>query len=311
MNLNSRKDLINLSEKEENILKEAKSKVKADPIATKFALFGLAIFLLSYQFYGPNGSRVFTILGIIIIAISLIVIINLYYQNNKTFKALVKEIVILKVFQSQFDKVVYNPSQGFDESYINDLEMYNSGNNYKSEDLLLGVYKGVGFSQADVSIKQITSNGKTTTTTTYFEGRWIVCDFFKDFSGNHQIRSNSAYYKNRKPNSFFNRSSRKVKFEDEQFNKDFVSYTSDEKEIYYLITPDYMETMSNLQSSLNCEVVFGFINNKLHIAIYNNENAYEISGTSINDEFVDKILYQTNLIKEVIDGLHLDLDIFK
>ncbi len=312
MKIDKYKDIVDLTEKEINTLESAKAKVKLNIPLVVVASISFLAFTLSVKTDPLFGIVSFSFPAIIILIASSVGIGVLYSKASKAYSLVVKEIVIKKIFESAFDTINYQPNKGFEESYIGGLEMYERGNRYNSEDLLMGSYKGVGFSQADVDIKTVTSNGKTTTTVTNFKGRFIICDFFKDFEGYHQIRSNHSFFANKKPGRFFgSRSAKEINFESNEFNKQFTCYTNNEQEAFYLITPNYMEVMSTLAKELNCEVVFGFIDHKLHIAIYNNEDAFEVSDNKINDIFVNRILKEAELIKYVIDGLQLDLDIFK
>ena len=157
------------------------------------------------------------------------------------------------------------------------------GNRFFSGDLLSATYKNVGFLQSDVLIQQVTSNGKTTTTTTLFKGRWIVCDFIKNFNSYHHPK----------------------------FNDNFTTYTADHREAYYLINPGYMERIDNLTTYINSEVVYGFIDNKLHVAIFNNQDAFEVKGNRLDEDFIKRIEDDIKLITLIIDELDLELDIFK
>lgn len=299
----------NLSEKDIQKIEKAKENIKFNPILLVVSIISVVLSVFSFTTLGTMNALF--IITIPIALISSIALMGMYFSKKRIFVNQVKEILVTKIFETEFTHVSYLPSQGFDNGFIDDTEMYDRGNTYSSNDLLSASYKGIGFMQADVNIQNVTSNGKTTTTTTYFKGRWIVCDFIKNFDGYHQIRSNGSFFNNKKPRKFFGTKTKEIDFESVDFNKKFSCYTNDEKEAYYLITPEYMEKMTNFQEFVNCEVVYGFINNKLHIAIYNNQNAFEMSGTTVSDDFINSVIYDMKLIKDVIDGLALDVDIFK
>lgn len=299
----------NLSEKDIQKIEKAKENIKFNPTLLVVSIISVVLSVFSFTTLGTMNALF--IITIPIALISSIALMEMYFSKKRIFVNQVKEILVTKIFETEFTHVSYLPSQGFDNGFIDDTEMYDRGNTYSSNDLLSANYKGIGFMQADVNIQNVTSNGKTTTTTTYFKGRWIVCDFIKNFDGYHQIRSNGSFFNNKKPRKFFGTKTKEIDFESVDFNKKFSCYTNDEKEAYYLITPEYMEKMTNFQEFVNCEVVYGFINNKLYIAIYNNQNAFEMSGTTISDDFINSVIYDMKLIKDVIDGLALDVDIFK
>lgn len=307
MELERYKDEFNLTEKDIKKITEAKAEVKVNPIFLVITIIGVVIFLASLA---SQGGMAF-VLGIPLILIPGAITIGMYMSKSRVYKDTIKEVLITKMFEKEFEHVNYSPTQGLDQDFIDDTEMYDKGNTYSSNDLLTASYKGIGFMQADVNIQNVTSNGKTTTTTTYFKGRWIVCDFIKNFDGYHQVRSNGSFFANKKPRKFFGTKTKAIDFESVEFNKRFSTYTNDEKEAFYLITPDYMAKMINFRDYVNCEVVYGFINNRLHIAIYNNHNAFEMSGSNITDQFINSIKYDIELIKDVINNLDLDVDIFK
>lgn len=301
MNLDTYKTQFNLSDEDIEAIKKAKSEVKFNPIALGITLLGAFVMLVSQMY----------IIGIPFVLVPAVVALVMYSRKSTQYKNTVKEILVRKMFEREFDHVTYSPTKGFDQRFIDDTEMYDKGNTYSSNDLLSASYKGIGFMQADVSIQNVTSNGKTTTTTTYFKGRWIVCDFIKNFDGYHQMRSNGSFFANKKPRKFFGTKTKEIDFESVEFNKRFSCYTNDEREAFYLITPDYMEKMTAFKDFVNCEVVYGFINNKLHIAIYNNHNAFEMSSRNITDQFINSVEYDIRLIKDVIDNLDLHTDLFK
>lgn len=306
MDYESLKEKLNLSDKDIEKIEMAKEKIKFNPIL--LILLGVSVVLFLLTLIDISGL---TVVSGIVIGIFMILTGYNYAAKRGEYNDIVKEIVITNLFKSEFEHVNYNPEQGFDKKYIDSLELIAKGNTYESNDLLMASYKGVGFSQADVHIQQVTSNGKTTTTTTYFKGRWIVVDFIKNFEGNHQVRSNGSFFKNKKPGQFFGRKLDLLKFESVEFNNMFTSYTSDQKEAYYLITPHMMEKMTQFRDYVNCEVNYGFIDNKLHLAIYNNTNAFEVGGRDVDEQFIQNVLYEMDLIKRVIDELDLDVDLYK
>lgn len=297
---------LNLSEKEVSEIE----KEQADVVFNRKILTSIIIVLavsVATQFFYKVPVMIF---GFIIAVILLIIGIFLYNKEKNEFSAIVKELIIKGLFEENFSKVIYQPEKGFSVDFIKKTGLYPIGNVFESDDLLTATYKNVGFMQSDVLIQQVTSNGKTTTTTTLFKGRWIVCDFIKNFDGYHQIRLNN-FFKNKKPFKFFNDKLAEFKFENKQFNEKFTTYTSDQQEAYYLINPGYMEKIEALVEYINKEVVFGFKDNKLHVAIFNNEDAFEVKNVNINENFVKDIENDIYLIKLIIDALDLELDIFK
>ena len=285
-------------------------KEKADVVFDKKIAITVAISVLFTMILSFIYNDVFVlIVGLTISALLIILGIYLYNKEKNEYSDAIKEIIISGLFKESFSNVVYQPKKGFDQQFIEATGLYPKGNRFYSNDFLSANYKGVGFMQSDILSQQVTSNGKTTTTTTLFKGRWFVCDFIKDFDGYHQIRLNN-FFKNRKPFKWFDHLE-EFDFEDQSFNEMFTAYTTDQHEAYYLINPAYMQRLENFVNYVSSEVVFGFIDNKLHVAIFNNEDAFEVKSLNINENFVKRIDFEISLIKRIIDDLDLQLDIFK
>lgn len=300
-------DELNLSADDIERIKKEESEVRLNrPILVGLVLVVL-LWLIMRAFDIYQGLFLLIIVGAILLGL----LIYLYFKELSEYNLIVKEIVILKMFEKEFDKVNYQPLKGFDKQYINDTNLIGSGNNYSSDDLLSGSYKGIGFIQADVFLEQVTQHEKHTSRVTIFKGRWIVCDFIKEFSGFHQIRSQEFLWTNKKPSRFFGRSSKLIKFEDLDFNKEFSTYSDNEQEAFYLISPNYMHKIRALKAYVDAPLILGFVDNKLHIAINDNSDAFEVKGRKINREFIESVKKEIDVIKVVLDNLELDTDIFR
>lgn len=297
---------LNLSDKEVSQIK----KEQADVVFNRKIAISIGVVILVSLILQSLYDEPVILFGLFIVAFLLVIGLILYYKEKQEFSEIVKDIIIRGLFEEQFSHVTYQPDKGLNEKFIKETGLYPLGNRFYSDDLLTASYKNVGFMQSDVFIQQVTSNGKTTTTVTLFKGRWIMCDFIKNFDGYHQIRSN-GFFKNKKPFKFFDDKLKEFKFENNRFNDTFTTYTSDRQEAFYLINPGYMERIEKLTDYINQEVVFGFVDNKLHVAIFNNEDAFEIKDVNIDDDFVKDIENDIELIKLIIDELDLELDIFK
>lgn len=304
--INNLQERLNLSDQEVLQIK----KEQADVVFNKNILKAIGAILITSFIFQAITREPILIFGLFITGFLLIIGIYLYNKEKNEFTAVVKETIIKGLFKESFSNVVYQPDKGFDEDFIKNTGLYSLGNRYSSNDLLSATYKGVGFMQADLLLQQVTRNGKTTTTTTLFHGRWFICDFIKDFTGYHQIRSN-GFFKNKKPFNFFGDKLKHFEFEDQQFNDRFTTYTTNKQEAYYLINPGYMQRITDFVDYVNCEVVLGLIDNKLHVAIFNNEDAFELKGKNISQDFVSSLENDIKLIKLIIDELDLQLDIFK
>lgn len=228
---------------------------------------------------------------------------------NKNFKS----IFVLKALNTSFDDIEYIPDKGFEEEYVSKMCLMNTSDVFNSNDYISGKYKKINFSQADVNIKDkhkyTDSDGKTKTTyVTLFEGRLMSFDFNKSFIANVQVSSKKF---NAESLSFEKKYS-KVKMEDVEFNKNFNVYAENEHEAFYLLTPPFIEKIKEIYKRLNCGIMFSFVNNKLHIAIDNDKDAFEYDVLKVIDEkkIEENIINDIKLITDLIDELKLDSNLF-
>ncbi len=243
------------------------------------------------------------------------IMLFLYSKFANDYKTQVKYQIVKSMLDKEFDNIEFNAKEGFSREFIKDTELLSMGNIYASNDLLSGDYHDVKFRQADVHIQQRTQNGKSSSTVTLFKGRYMVYTFNKHFTGYMQIRSNeNRLFGNSRPLRFFSDrpETNKLKLENEVFNQRFNIYASNEHEAFYILTPHFMEKIMELDDSLEGNLVLGFIDNQLHLALYNNKDAFEPSiFRAIDDDYRQAVQNDINLIKMVIDELTLDVSLYK
>ena len=247
----------------------------------------------------------------------IIVIIIKNVVNGKDivlFNKNYKNIFVLKALKNNFDNVVYNPDNGFDKQFVSKVCMLNTGDRYISNDFISGEYKGIKFEQADIHIEEEVeekdSNGETKTVwETLFKGRLMVFDFNKNFKANIQVSSKAFDAATRSWNGGFT----KVLMEDVEFNKNFYVCAQNEHEAFYILTPHFMEKLKEINNKLKCGIMFCFINNRLHIAIDNNKDAFEYNVFKIIDEkeIEADIIKDIKVITEFVSELNLDNDLFR
>ena len=185
------------------------------------------------------------------------------------------------------------------------------GNCYESNDYIEADYNGVHFKQADICIQNQSRNGKST----LFRGRWMMFDFNKEFKTNMQI-VHKSFSNSANPNSIFNKPEFKyksIKVENDNFNKSFIIRAQDDHEVFYILTPHFMENMLQLSSNVGKQMMFCFINSQLYVAIYTNKDSFENNAYNKIDPKVEKeeIVKDISLITAFVDELNLDRQLFK
>lgn len=252
----------------------------------------------------------------IVVTVSLVIFI-LYSIPYSKYKVIYKDYYVKKALESVFTDLEYKPDEGISETVIRETEMMNMGDNFESNDFFSGKYKNINVEQADVEIteerERENSDGDTETyTVTLFRGKWMIFDFNKPFKANMQVKSkwfdNSKIINWGKDIKF-----KRVKLEDEEFNKYFTVYAQDEEEAFYILTPHFMDKIKKVSNNVSGELLLCFINNKLHIGLDSNDDSFEPSllSNSTEEQINNNILADIKVITNFIDQLNLDNDLFK
>ena len=105
----------------------------------------------------------------------------------------------------------------------------------------------------------------------------------------------------------------KVSMEDMEFNKEFKVYAQNELDAFYVLTPNCMEKIKELKDKTKGRLLLCFINNRLHVGLYNNKDLFEANiFKKINlEEEQNKTLNEMKIITEFVDTLDLDNDLFR
>lgn len=238
-------------------------------------------------------------------------------EPTKKYVLAFKQTFVLRSLQSVFTDLVYEPEKGIPESVIRDTQMMDMGDRYSSNDFISGKYKDINVVQADVHIEEehtsTDSDGHTSTSwVTIFRGKWMIFDFNKSFRNNIQV-CQKRFGNSKLSNWNSTVKYKKVMMEDQEFNKEFVVHSQDEHEAFYILTPALIEKIKNLSSSISGRLLFCFIDNKLHIGLYDGKDSFEpnIHKKIEEEKIINEINKDIKLITNFVDELNLDNDLFR
>lgn len=185
-------------------------------------------------------------------ALFLIVICIVTPINNKALERLnkeYKELVLSKIMPILPEGITYDPKGGFtleefQKTHMVELPMH-EGYTYtcESEDSLVGSYNGKKFKQSDIKIvRTIRRPGEKTETTTIIDGV-LTCFEYKA-----QIKHNVMIMPHMRLNAIAPelRHTSRVQMENVEFNEKFDVFSSDAHYVYYLLTPHFMEHLTEL-----------------------------------------------------------------
>lgn len=143
--------------------------------AVVFGCYGFVKMVIKSAEGESNGT--FIVVAIVCLVVSLI--------TGGLFKLLYKKCIVMDVLNQELQGCKWSANDGFGQGFIDStIRLVEAGNRYKSEDMLIGEYKGCHFEQADVSINNViyerVGYGRYRHTKVrvykHFKGRMIVMD---------------------------------------------------------------------------------------------------------------------------------------
>lgn len=306
-----------MNKKEVNITSiEELEKLRKKICLKKLLIFCLLIII--YLIIVPNNDDKL-IIEKIAISIAIIgpcyIFSNLFFvsKNIRYYKNNFKKIITSKVFNEIFDDVKFDFENGFSQEVIYETEMLRTGDRFISNDYISASYKNIHFETSDVLIQdEHTDSDGHDYYSTIFKGQWYIFDFNKPFKSNFQV-CEKGFDGILKGNIFFPNHLQSVEMEDMEFNKDFDVYSSNDLDAFYVLTPKTIENIKTIHKKIKGYLLFCFINNKLHIGVYNNRDSYEPKiYKKVDYENAKKdILKELNDITSFIDELQLEKDLFR
>lgn len=255
-------------------------------------LFGILLCVISSDIF--LGIFIGVFCGVIAYA-ALSISIKKKYKNEIVPK-------ILKQFLGE--NVVYEPKGCFDKELLRELNFFPC-TTYRGEDMISEIYKGIKFTTADISMTH-QSGGKNSTTVTDFKGCMWVFEY-----NNKRITSRIDLYEKDylKRHSLRRNVLEKVEFEDIDFNNKIKTYTSNEHDAFYIITPQIIDRLKNNINNISGDVLYSIQENRLYLVISSPKNRLEFKRFKNNyEELINSIKDDISPIIETIKLFELKSD---
>ena len=288
----------------ENLRKQTVSKCNKNIL---LYLCGLAVIILLSIF-------VFKAISQITFMLCFIAFFPLYIVNGqlktKYKNAFMKSLLPIAV-KSILTEVQVDVDRGIPSSLISNTHSMSTGDRYSSSNLVSGKYKDINVMMSDVHIEtESTDEDGHTTYNTIFLGQWMVFDFNKQFKSNVQVWEKKVLGGISRT---WGNKLKKVELESVEFNKKFKVYSENEIEAFYIITPSLMEKITQVEASIKGTLMMVFLDNQLHVAVYNNKTTFNINiRKPIDfDKFAQEALRDLDAIVKFVDILDLDNTLFK
>ena len=292
-----------------------------------FIIIGVVVFILPIiaviiNLIGVKSPLIhidyFVYLTIAFFAVALTAIIGVIttHKDAKNYKKLYKAYFVEQNLRKVFTDIEYNHEAGMPKSVLEATHVINTGDYYYSNDYLKAKYKDVAFSQADITIQEeYTDSDGNTHRTIIYKGRWMIFEFPKPFTFRLQVvekwfTASKKLHKDRD----VKRSIERLQTESINFDKKYKVYAEDGFEAYYILDPAFLSHIEDLGNSHKGKLMLAFIDNKLHIALNDGNDAFEAPNPLKKlDKTAEsaKVLNDIKTITDFVDFLKLDHKLFK
>lgn len=278
---------------------------RMEELRTKYrnTVFWLAIPFVVLMFCIFGGALELICIAIFLIsAVCEIVIVNKLSRISREFQQLYKDFFAKGILDEIFTDVQCNWREGYSEWMVDDIGLTKKGNRFSSEDYIRGRYEDVPFEQSDVVVRHVVRSGKQTHTYTYFRGRIFTFEFPKTDICSVVVFSKSFMYQG----NCGGISHKKVEMESGDFNKRFIVKAVQSHDAFYVLTPQVMECISNLEQTYG-NVAMRYIGGKVHVAVNMAGDAFDgnINKKVVYVEEQEKIRRDCNVIIDMIHKLKL------
>lgn len=249
--------------------------------------------------------------GILIACIlGLIVLFSCIQSKSGELCAYYKENIISSIISYLCQEASYRPESGIAESvFMNSRLFSTSPDRYRSEDLICGKIDKTSFicSEIIAEEKRVTTDSKGRRQEHWidiFRGFFFIADFNKNFQSQTVVFRNSWFK--------LNLGKQRVKLENPNFEKQFDVFSTDQVEARYILTPNLMERLLELDSRFPGKITVSFRDSSVIIAIPDQTNHFEtnIWECQLNTDKLKREFGTLVNLFQIIHDLNLNLRIW-
>lgn len=289
-------------------------RVKRKKQLSTFWLFTFFIVIASVAFnFGMDFDEIVIAVTVIISVITIAIGAIISYQTKRKLTANFKENVLLPSLKKKHPQLNYNQSASISRDEFVASEIFSSFrvSRFNGEDLFSGIEGKTHFKFSEVHAEErrTRSNGKGGTQTYYvtiFKGIFMIADFNKRLSYTTRvIQAADGFFEK----LFAGKS--KVSLEHPVFEKMFNTYSQDQVEARYILTPAMMERLVELQKQWSSNLNVSFKGNNMFVAISNPYNHFEPNlRKEIDIPQIERIFDEIESCLSIINTLDLNTRIW-
>lgn len=259
------------------------------------------------------------ILGIIVVIVGGVMLYRIGDESDH-YKSRFKMEVIGAVLSSVDQSLTIDPYQGILEAEFRQSQLFTTDpDRYHTEDLISGKIgkTTIYFAEVHAEYKTETSgkNGRQEHWHDILKGIVFVADFNKNFNGVTVVRpkdfgtSIGAWFSQ---NIYSFGDKNVVELESDGFKKNFVTYSTDQVEARYILTPALMEKLIELNQRAAYAISVSFINSSMYIAFPLDKNYFEapLFKSLLKPDLLDADLSVLHFMYAIVQELDLNTRIW-
>ncbi|WP_373034524.1 DUF3137 domain-containing protein [Sulfurimonas sp.] len=225
----------------------------------------------------------------------------------KDYTSVFKQNIIKPLIHAIDEKLSYNSEHHISEHLFKRSDLFGVPDRMNGNDYVRGNIDGTNIEFSDLHAEKRHKNSKGKDNwSTIFKGLFIVAEFNKNFHGKTVILPDTAQSTfgnligNWLQSNNFSRDEL-VKMDDNNFEKEFVVYSSDQIEARYILSHALMKKLLIFKDKSKRPVYISFIGNHIHMAVYYDKDLFEPS--------VFRSLLEYKIAMEYVKTLHLAISI--
>lgn len=197
--------------------------------------------------------------------------ISLWYQER--YRQAFKEFIVREIVKFIDPSWSYTPNASIPKSLYKASGLFlTEEDSYKGDDLVGGIISKTDFQFSEVQTQyrhwRRTPKGLAYEESDIFHGFFFHADFNKYIHGKTYVVSSEAPARSHPP---------PVQLENPVFNAQFATFSDDQIEARYILTPKIMEQILHLKECMGVPLSFSFLGNRLYLAAHFGRNLLELS----------------------------------
>lgn len=249
-------------------------------------------------------------------------ILNKAAQNFNEYRHEFKQKVIAAALKSIDNSLELQYETGLSErNFINSALFTQRPDRYNSQDQVFGTAGNTKFSFSEVhaEYKTVTQtkNGRQEHWHTILKGIVFCADFNKNFNGTTVVRPKDfgaaiGAWISDKVSLFSPSTKNLVKLENTEFCETFVTYSTDQVEARYILTPSMMEKLCELDNQTKYTISVSFTNSYVFIAFPLTKDYFEppVFKSLLDPKFLEEDLSIITFMYGIIRELDLNTRIW-